>query len=798
MTQSFDAVLRSEHSAIGERRKRVGKRPPAVSPVVRVTSALGSEQSEDANPKIRMYDTVGLSLSGGGIRSAAISLGVLQALHARRALNAIDYISTVSGGGYAGTALVAYMSNNYGNFPFATGQGSDNADIKDSDALLHIRNYSSYLFPRDRTSTRNMADVAIIVARGIATNIILLGLLVGVAAMLTALVLRSCIANGCRLEGGAFFRYLLELLDLPAASHLVSGFRVPIIAYGLLAIGLLSWTLAKSVGIGPAQDTSSGFLTWLRRSGWVCAAILLLDCLPWLVQMAREALSSQANINGEVTLGLSSMLASLTALVGVAATLFSSRLTEILKAAAQSRKYSDYVKRLGSYMLLVVAAALIPGAIVGAYVLASAYFVDWDGALLFGWIAGLSVTFGLLSAVIGPNSYALHTFYKERLGAAFLNFGEDKNFLVPPLSSIDASLAPYPIVNSALNIKGSLRANKLGRNADFFVFSPKFVGSVLTGYVATEEVEEDNPDLDLGTVMAISGAAISSNMGYHSVAVLAPTLALLNFRLGYWMRNPKMISNNKCKTKVNACDESALRSKMMHRANELVEKTSRSQLSMSSYLIKEMLGQLDEESHQIYLTDGGHIENLGIYELLRRGCRLIIAVDAEADANYGFSALMRLQRYARIDLGVRIELPWPPIQRIGSKINHELLDLAYGVQTERPHVSEKGPHAAIGAIRYPDGNVGVLLYVKASMTGDERDYVIDYKRRHSQFPHETTGDQFFSEEQFESYRWLGFHMMDRALSSEDTIACDPTSSSDRTSKQDFASELRDALWSMQS
>src|SRR6185503_15400479 len=80
------------------------------------------------------------------------------------------------------------------------------------------------------------------------------------------------------------------------------------------------------------------------------------------------------------------------------------------------------------------------------------------------------------------------------------------------------------------------------------------------------------------------------------------------------------------------------------------------------YFWSEISGRLYENSDEIYLTDGGHIENLGVYELLRRRCRVIIAVDAEADPEMRFNSLITLQRYARIDLGVRIDMPWDRIR----------------------------------------------------------------------------------------------------------------------------------------
>ena len=96
--------------------------------------------------------------------------------------------------------------------------------------------------------------------------------------------------------------------------------------------------------------------------------------------------------------------------------------------------------------------------------------------------------------------------------------------------------APYQIINTALNIQNSRYANQRGRNADFFVFTPQFTGSNATYYVRTKDMEERAPDLDLGAAMAVSGAAALANMGSNTIKVLAPTLAILNVRLGFWLR----------------------------------------------------------------------------------------------------------------------------------------------------------------------------------------------------------------------------------------------------------------------
>ena len=128
-----------------------------------------------------------------------------------------------------------------------------------------------------------------------------------------------------------------------------------------------------------------------------------------------------------------------------------------------------------------------------------------------------------------------------------------------------------------------------------------------------------------------------------------------------------------------------------------------------------------------------------------------IAIDSEADPEFGCGSLLRLERYARIDLGVRISVPWEEIARCSRQTS-----AAVAEGRAKP---ARGPHCAIGRIFYKDKTEGLLVYVKSSITGDENDYVLDYARRNPAFPHEGTGDQFFSEEQFEMYRALGFHMI---------------------------------------
>jgi hypothetical protein len=220
---------------------------------------------------------------------------------------------------------------------------------------------------------------------------------------------------------------------------------------------------------------------------------------------------------------------------------------------------------------------------------------------------------------------------------------------------------------------------------------------------------------------------------------------LLNIRLGYWLRNPRDLGN-----------KHGLARKLREFFNRFFGKF---------YLLLEMFNLLDEHKKFIYLSDGGHIENLGIYQLLKRGCRLIVAVDAEADPAISCASLLKLERYARIDLGVRIIVPWEEIR----ERYHETSD-AISPRTPKEAERHPGPHCAIGRIVYEDGSYSVLLYFKSSLSGDEKDYVLDYKKRNSDFPHETTSDQFFTEEQFEVYRSLGYHVVEGYFSDTDDIS----------------------------
>ena len=193
-------------------------------------------------------------------------------------------------------------------------------------------------------------------------------------------------------------------------------------------------------------------------------------------------------------------------------------------------------------------------------------------------------------------------------------------------------------------------------------------------------------------------------------------MTLFNARLGWWFPNP---SKSNCR--------------------------KLSPTFSLKYLIKELFGFANEKSEFLAISDGGHFENLAAYELVKRRCKVIIISDGECDPKLQFEGLGTLIRMCEVD------------GDIGAKIDID-------VRSIHPE-NESGwsrSRCAVGKNtlwkRRKWGNDipdGWLIYIKASMNGQEDTAVMQYKATHPTFPHESTGDQFYGEDQFESYRSLG-------------------------------------------
>ncbi|SEF07385.1 Patatin-like phospholipase [Rhizobiales bacterium GAS188] len=774
--KKFDEIFQSEIEAINKRRNNNERSPIALEE---------EDRQRDGTPVLRPTSEsrlIGLALSGGGIRSAAFGLGALQALDVRGIIKKVDYLSTVSGGGYIGTSMTAAMTaatsvGDKEKFPFAS-------ELRTGEvaAVQHIRDHSNYLFPQ---GALNLFGNVVVYLRGILANAVLLLPWLTFAAALTILWnpdVKALAQN----ENLAF---------LPIAAR---PFAATLNLLLLFVIVLVLWALWRSTRVGRNfSDVGLG----ARLFGAFLVIIMLavfLELQPWLLAGMFKVAHSPNTLAGAFSTasswlkGLTAFFASIGTVVGV----FSRSLVDALKRSTEKPGVTASVMALSIRLAMYVAGAGVPMVLWVAYL----YLVFWgipdcdagkciDHAphwlsTLAGWLPFgdgsirnfylvVFVVLALVGWCLSANANSLHRLYRDRLSKAFLfdpskrvapngKAGEEtdadlRNCDLMPLDHLKVSklrtdLAPYQLINVALNIEASKYANRRDRNADFFMFSPLYTGSESTGYIETELMEAKSPGLNAGTAMAISGAAASSNMGSATVKPLVPTLAILNIRLGYWMKNPAKVAG-------------------------VLIKPLWAWFFDKLYFLKELLGLLTEYSNTIYLTDGGHIENLGIYELLRRRCKLVIAVDAEADPDMSFGSLVTLERYARIDFSLRIDLPWAALRDTTREASAKVLETGGLPPNKAPH----GPHCALGTIYYPrkrgetddTHSTGVLLYIKSSFTGDENDYIVDYKRRNPDFPHETTLDQLFTEEQFEAYRALGFHAVNSAFKRVDKVSMNP-------------------------
>jgi hypothetical protein len=352
-------------------------------------------------------------------------------------------------------------------------------------------------------------------------------------------------------------------------------------------------------------------------------------------------------------------------------------------------------------------------------------------------------------ARININRFSLHGVYRNRLARAFIGtarppaerrpdaytrFDPGDNMRMQDLhQGKDQRGALFPVVNVTLNLLEGAPSGWAERKAAPFTITPLRSGAACLGkkdaegnaegrYIRTadysgQESEAGRRDqqsgITLGTAITISGAAVSPTMGYHSSPATAFLMTLFNVRLGAWLPNPNIV-----RRWTAAKPSNALRP-----------------------LFNEMLGRANDTRRDVYLSDGGHFDDLGLYEMLRRQCRYIVVIDAACDPEYHYVDLGRALRMASIDLYVTVEFISPLIK------GEDDLDAS----------------GALARVRYHDGSSGLLLYLKPWRPKYLPADVLAYWADHEDFPHQSTAQQFFEESQFESYRALGQQIVARAF-----------------------------------
>ncbi|PNY37683.1 hypothetical protein C2E31_06980 [Rhodopirellula baltica] len=350
-----------------------------------------------------------------------------------------------------------------------------------------------------------------------------------------------------------------------------------------------------------------------------------------------------------------------------------------------------------------------------------------------------ALVFLMAGALVNLNTVSLHRYYRNRIAQAFVS-GSDGSESSIPLSKLNTCNVggPYHLICGSISLlhsnlfpkvfAASDPAQKLPaellRSQDSFLLSKNYCGSELTGFMDTDKYESMIPGslnkIDLADSIAISGAAVSP--GNVTNPLIATLMLILNLRLGQWLPNP--------------------------------QRTPTTFPNVISSLID--TARHWKKRQYFFVSDGGVRENLGLVQLLKRQCRLIICVDASYDPKRQFADLARAIAEVRVHQGIRL---------VEIAANHDQPSSGFAVD-EFLHGDDKDNHQRpickshfkVGRILYGDGSHGTLILIKPSFTGDESLDLQYYRGRFKDFPHESTSDQFYDASQVEAYRRLGEHI----------------------------------------
>ena len=791
-------------------------------------------------------DRVGLAFSGGGIRSATFNLGVLKALHEIGLLKHVDYLSTVSGGGYIGAWWTAWRARWGKEFPEASPDGPNNnqGEInREPEEVRHLREFSNFLSPRIGFFQSEMWNAvmavlsAMLPAVVVASSVIALAFLIWLSV--NSLILASAlglpvprrdwlIAHGL----SSLIGQGLSALIAPAVLSVITivayiGFewtwhrrgkaeKAPstsrmvvfhVVMSGLIIVGICvgwhwlmraSWMHSEppsdaklwqwSTGISPGRRGFS-FSPHLFDAPILWAGVALVVFVPRLLIMRFWKVSVSGKIVSIIDRALSRMLGAavvFTALgilwlagcwlnytdwgtnVPAGGALLSGGAFTLLRnwigrlGPAKKGGVMDIVKPLIPQILAYVAIAL--WAICIAALLARWIHYGTSPWLLFA--IALGIVF-LAVLVFDPAQVSMHSFYRNRLARAYLGASNldakklseqnrqtdvrlhddiELRALSPTVDELakdkkkpdehvyshgDSSgrIRPLHLVCCTANDIGGDHLENLSRGSRSAVLSK--LGFAIGNY--WKRWETDREALGLGSAITASAAAFNSNMGSLSMTLGAGVTFLctaLNLRLGLWLGHP------------------------------LSDKIGAPKWTPGRLFLKEMFGltnsglrpsaatdQPKPVAKYVHLSDGAHFENLALYELVRRHCRYIIVSDCGADPEVAFDDFGNAVRRIREDFGVEIDIDLSPLKPNAARISKQ--------------------HVAVGTISYdPRGDRkdnAILVYFKPALTGDEPCDITQYRTRNEDFPHESTGDQFYDEAQWESYRRLGEHAARSAL-----------------------------------
>ncbi|MGI8992266.1 MAG: patatin-like phospholipase family protein [Bryobacteraceae bacterium] len=793
-----------------------------------------------------------LCISGGGIRSATFGLGVLQGLARLQVLDQFDYLSTVSGGGYIGGWLSAWVQRAGGISTVSKILAAEPVETIDPEPapIRHLRAYSNYLDPQVGLLSADTWTLASTVVRNIFLNWLILIPAIAFVLLLPRLFLSVIVAPmplewhkwlGMAvivLAGAAFvyaFRYLP--LELPAfgdrksdqkrfliqslaplltaaalfttglawlqqvpgqtphiwhfivfgalthvAGWLVSGRATAASLFGAAVTGILAGALAYGVFVKSLPGVLSGPSLYITFAFPLVLAIVgLLGSLfvglvskytededrEWWARSGAWVMISGVVWLGAAFIGIYGPIAlmeapafvqkAITALGGITGTI-AILLGKSANTSSGRRQSGDELSSPPKEWLIKIATPIFTVLFLAAIATGAEWLrIEFLSGQVWGmypewqierapWfqLMVLLALFAALSAIasryVNVNIFSLHAMYRDRLIRAYIGASRESTERHPNLFTgqdpddnvqmYQLKQQPFHILNIALNLVKGTNLAWQQRKAESFTVSPLHWGSYRIGYrpsdralKQTGKVTELARNISLGTAAAISGAAASPNMGYQSSPLLTFLMTMFNARLGWWLGNPADAGKR-----------------------TWYERGPRFALKP---LVSELLGLTNDESSYVNLSDGGHFENLALYEMVLRRCHYIVVVDSGCDPGYKFEDLGNAVRKIRIDLGVSIEFP----------------SIEISSWAEQKTSNTKGSHYATGRICYscvdPNAPDGRILYIKPTLNGNEPRDVLHYASTDPSFPHQPTlTDQSYDESQFESYRRLGHHTIE--------------------------------------
>jgi hypothetical protein len=737
-------------------------------------SVLGPVAEPDPND-----DRFGICCSGGGIRSASFNLGALQAIQDKKRLQKTRFLSAVSGGSYiaAAFAIVAKTSR--------PGDPRDPAGM-DSDPELvtpdsppferwspeeqYLRNRASYMAPTG-------ADKAYLVWRillGLLINLLLIGAVVALLAAALSLYYRSAHPG---------------LIRPPHAPLGASPSGTVVLVGGLIMVaGILLGIASVMVRKEQHADRRRFLELWSLRVFCFGLVVLVLEAVvPELIDLLRkDSVSGGTQKAGGVDEGSLGAVAS-----GSVAAILAAIVAQLRSATADpvkvAREATGFITKLGPRlrMALIYLAAWVLGPllILAMLVVATLVQVETRDTLVRAAIPVGAFVVALGFMRYGDlNTWSLHPFYRRRLSTAFAlrrvwREGDppggraeacperelllmSKTHVLPQIPAWEGRW-PTLLVCAAANVSDPGAAPP-GRGVTTFTFSAAEMGGPLVGGVVTEYFEQRLPetrrrDFTLPAAVAMSGAAVSPSMGKMTRPSVRFLMAMANVRLGVWVPNPRRLESFVGLRSELRKDASGIRPKLnallrpgtferVERSRAVTRASARRTTSASVprpsplYLLKELLGWNSINDKFLYVTDGGHYENLGLIELLRRGCRHIYCFDASGGRQ--LAQLGDAIALARSELGVEISFPDGQLER--------LMENEKGVAKAR---------CAAGTLTYMHCHphvTGKIVYVPTVFTGNLPWDVRALKEEDNRFPHHSTMDQLFTDQKFEAYRTLGY------------------------------------------